>query len=550
MDGLPVAARRGTFRYRAGKFIRRNKVSSISSALLAASLIAGVIGIGWQAHVANQERRKAEESAADLRQLSNSLLTELDEAIKELPGSTGAQKLLVTRVLEHLDRAARNAHGNRQTQLDLVDAYTRLGNLQGNAYDPNLGDPSGGLKSIDAALGMARPLAAAFPHDDAVQHSLALALQSRSEILWQLGRTPEAVPIQREAVRIFETLAAAKDVSAAELLDAATANGTLGDELGQTGTANLSDAPGAVAAYRRTLPYYPRALQMDPSLARARRGILISHMKIGWVEKDIDPKAALQELQTALNASSSLPANEQSGMSWLRLRAGLLRKLGNVSSTLGDDDQAFTSLAEAEKICRDLAAKDINDSRAGFDLAVLLQDEANAYASAANSARASDSVRRRELLQQEENKLLESVSSFNRVALSKPEEGSLETQAYLQVRAGSVEKSLFGHTRSEALTRKALAKLKSLAQEPQASGMVLSQASEAFRIAEPESLRDTAFALQCSLRAAQAAEGHSPTRLFELADAYRAAGQIEKSRATAKEALALQASIQSPSSRP
>ena len=39
--------------------------------------------------------------------MSNSLLSELDEAIKQLPGSTGVQKLLVTRVLEHLDRMAR-----------------------------------------------------------------------------------------------------------------------------------------------------------------------------------------------------------------------------------------------------------------------------------------------------------------------------------------------------------------------------------------------------------------------------------------------------------
>jgi hypothetical protein len=57
---------------------------------------------------------------ADLRQLSNSLLSELDEAIKQLPGSTGVQKLLVTRVLEHLDRMAKDAQGDRQTQLDLA----------------------------------------------------------------------------------------------------------------------------------------------------------------------------------------------------------------------------------------------------------------------------------------------------------------------------------------------------------------------------------------------------------------------------------------------
>ena len=108
------------------------------------TLIAGVVGdaVAGQS-VPIGKRRRAEARSADLRQLSSSLLSELDEAIKQLPGSTGVQKLLVTRVLEHLDRMAKDAQGDRQTQLDLVDAYTRLGNIQGNAYDQNLGDPAG-----------------------------------------------------------------------------------------------------------------------------------------------------------------------------------------------------------------------------------------------------------------------------------------------------------------------------------------------------------------------------------------------------------------------
>jgi len=143
LDGMPVAARRGTFRYKAAKFIHRNRIAVISSVLLAASMLAGVVGVAWQARVANEQRRKAEASAADLRQLSNSLLTELDEAIEQLPGTTGVQKLLITRVLEHLDRTAKDSRGNRQMQLDLADAYAKLGNIQGNTYSQNLGDFTG-----------------------------------------------------------------------------------------------------------------------------------------------------------------------------------------------------------------------------------------------------------------------------------------------------------------------------------------------------------------------------------------------------------------------
>ena len=82
--------------------------------------------------MANQQRRRAEARSADLRQLSTSLLSELDEAIKQLPDRTGAQHLLVSRVLDHLDRMAGDAAGDRATQLDLIDAYTQtLGDIAG-----------------------------------------------------------------------------------------------------------------------------------------------------------------------------------------------------------------------------------------------------------------------------------------------------------------------------------------------------------------------------------------------------------------------------------
>ena len=134
--------------------------------------------------MANAERRKAEARAADLRQLSNSLLSELDEAIKDLPGSTNVQRLLVTRVLEHLDRMSKDAAGDRLIQLDLVNAYTRLGNIQGNPYDQNLGDPAGALVSLDKALSIAESLTTSAPLDREALHAMASVQQSRSEVLW------------------------------------------------------------------------------------------------------------------------------------------------------------------------------------------------------------------------------------------------------------------------------------------------------------------------------------------------------------------------------
>lgn len=206
LNNQPVAARRGTFRYRAAKFIRRHRVGIAAATLLAGSLVAGAAGIMWQAKVANQERRKADARAADLRQLSNSLLSELDEAIKQLPGSTGAQRLLVTRVLEHLDRMAKDSEGDRTAQLDLVDAYTRLGNVLGNGYEQNLGDRAGALASIDKAIALAQTLAESSPRDPEVLRALATAQGARGDILSETSDINGAVASLRAEVETYDRL--------------------------------------------------------------------------------------------------------------------------------------------------------------------------------------------------------------------------------------------------------------------------------------------------------------------------------------------------------
>jgi tetratricopeptide (TPR) repeat protein len=67
--GLPIAARRDSFGYRAGKFVRRNAIGVTGCALVAASLVAGLIGTAWQARVASREAAKAREVSRFLSSL-------------------------------------------------------------------------------------------------------------------------------------------------------------------------------------------------------------------------------------------------------------------------------------------------------------------------------------------------------------------------------------------------------------------------------------------------------------------------------------------------
>ena len=551
LEGLPVAARRGTLRYRAGKFIRRHRWGLAAAALLAATLVAGVAGVLWQARVANEERRQAEARSADLRQLSNSLLSELDEAIKQLPGSTGVQKLLVTRVLEHLDRMAKDARGDRQTQLDLVDAYTRLGNIQGNAYDQNLGDPAGAFVSLGKALAIAAPLAASDSKDREAIRALALVEQSRSEILWQTDKTPEAVSVMREALKSFDALAADPHASAAMIYEGSSAYGTLGDELGQSGTASLADSTGAVAAYRQSLALDDRALRVDPNFLRAKRGLSINRMKIGSVEMTTDPAAALKEFQAALQSADALPRTEQGSLPTVRLRAMLLRKQGNAFERLGGYAQAVPLFEQALEITQRIAAQDPKDSRALFDVVTVLDDEAKSYEDAADPVLAAKAGDRRANLNLAEKTLAQAAADLERLLKQDPANDVWKAfLGFLQVRIGAIRSILHIPGASDELSRKGLAALKEVAEKDQASPMVLDQAANAFLTVEPASLRNPQFAVSCAEREVAMSHATTPSSLLTLAQAYRASGQIEKGHAAAKEGLALLPALQPGSAKP
>jgi WD40 repeat protein/serine/threonine protein kinase len=63
LQGLPILARRDSFLYRTGKFVRRNRLTIAAGGLVLLSLTAGLIGTTWQARVAHSERIRAERQA-------------------------------------------------------------------------------------------------------------------------------------------------------------------------------------------------------------------------------------------------------------------------------------------------------------------------------------------------------------------------------------------------------------------------------------------------------------------------------------------------------
>src|SRR5262249_56451161 len=76
LEGRPIIARPNTVRYRAGKFIRRNKAAVVAPPLVVATLIGGAVVTLWQAQVARRERDKAERRLNQGRERGNASAVE------------------------------------------------------------------------------------------------------------------------------------------------------------------------------------------------------------------------------------------------------------------------------------------------------------------------------------------------------------------------------------------------------------------------------------------------------------------------------------------
>lgn len=99
-QGWPVSASARTQRYQAGKLFRRYKLQVVAAALVLLATVSGGVATAWEAHVARQERDRAQNRFRQVREFSRSLLFEVHESLRKLPGATQPRQLLLTRAIQ------------------------------------------------------------------------------------------------------------------------------------------------------------------------------------------------------------------------------------------------------------------------------------------------------------------------------------------------------------------------------------------------------------------------------------------------------------------
>jgi serine/threonine protein kinase len=398
--GLPVSAGRGTFSYRSGKFIKRHKLSLAVTAFFGLVVLAAAVAIVREARIA--ERR-----FNDVRKLANSLLFDIHDSIRDLPGSTAARKLLVDRGLQYLDSLSHESSGNPGLQRELASAYERVGDVQGNPYYANLGDTAGATESYRKALQIR--LALAGDRRGSVEDRAALAaVYVKLGFALRAGNNfPAAFEALQRAYPITQKLAAdqkddpkAQDTFAGVCFAMAQCLGDMGDVAGaleyyrksatireaitggspgfrvgvQTRLAGVygymagvehlkGDLDAAISLQGKAHDILVPQVKADPQNARLQQFVLENEYWTGYylAEKSL-PGQALPHLEAALAGYRKMTLADPHDVLAMRYLGKCYMSVGKALAADGKPSQGIQSAREGVRILEALVAADRGDT--------------------------------------------------------------------------------------------------------------------------------------------------------------------------------------------
>ena len=360
LQGRPVLARGQTLRYRLQKFLHRNRVAVLASALVTgAFLSAGSVAL-WQAGLATAKKEEARQRVADLRELANTFLNEIDTKLAPLPGSTDARETLVKRTLQYLDNLAKADIRDVALQMELAGAYERLGDVQGGPKESNLGHTADAMDSYKKGMAMLERLAEWDVGDINV-------LRARARFYTKFG----------DVLAIAGDYEGARDYNLKALdLRMEWVNRTPGEREARRGVAasyqelgghyeSLGDWKNVLKCRRKALEILDELNSGGPSDRSLRLAWALANKRYGRaLARQHEYELALSFLQRALLiektevAKGPFHAPLQMNLSFTQY------SLGNMFLEKGEYPQALVSMQESYDIRRALARSDPKDVRA------------------------------------------------------------------------------------------------------------------------------------------------------------------------------------------
>ena len=288
IDGRPVSARRAGFWYRAGKFVRRNRVAVGLAALAVIGTMTGLVLALRASRVAQVERARAERRFNDVRKLANSFLFEFHDAIANLKGSTPARGLVIKRAKEYLASLSQDSNGDPGLMRELARSYVLLGDILGEMSFANLGDTRGSMESYRQAEALSSALVAAAPKDPLNRRGLMVVQQRLAMAYLKVGHPEEALKVLEPAGKTAEEFAAVPHPGEQVFVDLFVQYERLGMALEA-----LGETEKHIANNRKLLDVAIRLKQLDPTKDRWTRSVMLAYNHLAVALRDSDEASTL-----------------------------------------------------------------------------------------------------------------------------------------------------------------------------------------------------------------------------------------------------------------
>src|SRR5215472_6861063 len=372
LANLPVMARKDTASYRASKFVLRHKVGLAAATAIVLTVIAGFV-------ITVREARLAQQRFNDVRSLANSLIFDVHDSIKDLPGSTPAKKIIVDRALRYLNNLAQQSGGDVGLQRELASAYERLGSVQGDYLENNLGDAQGALESYKKALEI-RERTDAVSKDWNDRLALATGYRLVAHQLWANGDPRGArEPIQR-AIAISEALNLAQP-GIRKIVDEVGFEYEVSGRIGYPG--DLSAKQKILADYRRGMDLGEIAIKLAPDDIRTLHNLAMGAGDIGNILEGFDAREALKYYQREMEIDSQITQRSNDLRYWRSLAIDY-GSIASVYDDLGDYSHALENNKKDLKIYQTLLEKDPNNALLKQGLSITYMNTAASAARAGN----------------------------------------------------------------------------------------------------------------------------------------------------------------------
>jgi tetratricopeptide (TPR) repeat protein len=366
----PVLARKGSFSYRASRYLRRHWLAVSAAAAIVLTLAGGLYATYQQKVEAERQRAIAQKRFELSRALVNEVLFEFLDRLSDAPGTMQARRHLVDRTKTYINKIAADAQQDPGLLVDLSLAERRLGDIAGNPTAANLGDSAAAAQHYQRAVDLARKSVALRPSDDEAQAALSNALKSQADFYFWNDDLARAEKLYLEQLPIAERRAKAKPSPDNERMLAAARMG-------------IADVYFWSSKLEAALKAYDEAcapvFKLQSRKFDVQDSIAICHTRradaLAWLERYPE---ALAQINRAVAIYRPFYSADSSNLTMAHAMSVALTKQGEILGWQGKPAESLAAYSELIDVAGKAHHSDPADLRAARDAALALNKRGDA----------------------------------------------------------------------------------------------------------------------------------------------------------------------------